>query len=125
MGTTITTATAMTNVDDKALCASAQQFHIALCNNNDNNNAAATTYVVNNPLVNILLCCIKAMTNNKVQYCAQAYDTITSRCAMATTTRPRLQQQPLLSTSPSCAGAQALFCNTLQCTMSTATKQQW
>jgi hypothetical protein len=88
----ITTATATANVDKP-------------CNIKNKNNAASTKYVVTVPLMNILSCYVKAMTNNEAQYRARVHDVITLHRVMATTTRPRLQQQPLLSMSPFCTGA--------------------
>jgi hypothetical protein len=50
-------ATVMININNKALCASTQQLHIASCNNNNNNNnaAATATYVVYQPLFHFIL----------------------------------------------------------------------
>ncbi len=57
--------------------------------------------------------------------CAQVHDAIIPQRTMATMITTRLQQQHMSSTSPSCAGARASFCNRLRCPMATATKQQW
>ncbi len=55
-GMAITMAMAMININNKALCTSARQLHIASCNNNDNNNVATkATYIVYEPLFCFIL----------------------------------------------------------------------
>ncbi len=106
--------------------------------------AGTTAFDVSKPLVHFISCCVKATTNNKVQYHARAHDIIAlrsqdgdhnrpcqqhilsmspsfvscRRCIMVTPTTTWLRQQHMLSTSPLCTGTRASFCksNVRKCT---------